>query len=137
MLASPSVLLPNRIIERFLLCGCLAANIIIVGIFQGSLIQSFSTISYYKDMDTLVDVDNSNLQIGTSSESNKFLFGFDDNSTLMSSLRSKVIRLKGAIKRSANHRDVCSVERYADINAILSVILKYFQIIVRLYISYA
>lgn len=121
MLAAPSTLMPYRTIERFLLCGCLVSNVIIAGTFQGSLMQSFSTTSYYKDINTLVDLDNSNLIIGTTSESITHIFDYD-NSTLISTLRSKIAILKTpAIIRASTKRDVCCVERYADQHVILSV----------------
>lgn len=63
MFAAPSFELPQRNIERILLTACLLANLIITGTFQGSLTTAFSTITYYKDISTLEELDATGLPI--------------------------------------------------------------------------
>lgn len=63
MFAAPSYYLPTRGIERILLTACLLANLILMGTFQGSLTTSFSTVTYYKDINTLEELDATGLPI--------------------------------------------------------------------------
>lgn len=63
MLAAPSNLLPSHNVERILMTFCLMANLIIIGTFQGTLTTSFSTVTYYKDSNTLEEVDATGLPI--------------------------------------------------------------------------
>lgn len=63
MFAMPSNNLPIRTIERLLMTACLLANLIIMGTFQGSLTTSFTTVTYYKDIDTLAELDATGLPI--------------------------------------------------------------------------
>lgn len=63
MFAAPSFEMPRRNIERLLMTSCLLANLIITGTFQGSLTTAFSTVTYYKDINTLQEVDATGLKI--------------------------------------------------------------------------
>ena len=88
---------------------------------------SFSTTSYYKDIDTLSDLDKSGLHIGTTSASLKDIFGEDPN-PLIESLKSKFYILsttRPVIERTAYDRDICSLERQSDINIIIAVSRKH------------
>lgn len=123
MLSGPSPKMPFRTAERLFMSACLLANVIIAGTFQGTLTTSFSTSSYYSDISTLADLDESGLHVGTTSRSLGNIFGDDDDngSPLMQSLSRKFDVLKlPAIVRTAYRRDVCGVERAADINLIMT-----------------
>lgn len=68
MFSSPSFEMPNRSTERILMTACLMANVIISGTFQGSLYTAFSTTTYYRDIETLQELDDSGLNIYTGSK---------------------------------------------------------------------
>lgn len=92
-------------------------------IFQGSLTTSFSTVSHYKDIDTLEELDKSGLTIGTTSASLSNIFGNDDH-PLIQSLAKKFKILSSnvpVIEKAAFNRDICCVERFADIKVIIAV----------------
>lgn len=115
---------PFQTVERIFLGVCLMANLIVSGTFQGSLTTSFSTTSFYKDIDTLHELDASELPIGTSSKSLSNMFGDKDiYSPLIASLQSKFHVLSGVpiITRTSTTRDICCVERYNDIKIIIAV----------------
>ena len=69
MLAAPSIHLPVQTVERVFMIFCLLANLNILGIFQGTLTTSFSTVTYYKDYNTLQELDDSGLPIYVGSRS--------------------------------------------------------------------
>lgn len=95
---------------------------------QGSLTTSFSTDTYYKDVNTLSELDESGLRIGTSSGSLKNVFGATDiASPLIRSLASKFFLLNSKIpmiNRTAYYRDYCCIERLTDISIIIAVSLS-------------
>lgn len=68
MLSAPSNQMPHHNVERILLTFCLLANLNIIGIFQGSLTTAFSTVTYYKDINSLQEVDDSSLPISVGSK---------------------------------------------------------------------
>lgn len=93
---------------------------------KGSLTRSFSTVSYFKDIDTLADLDRSGLLIGTSSGSLKGIFvGVNTSNSVIRSLSVKYRLLynvtKSTILRTAYDRDICCVERWSDIGVIIPV----------------
>lgn len=80
-------------------------------------------MSHYKDIDTLEELDKSGLPIGTTSASLSNIFG-DDGHPLIQSLAKKfqVLNPKTPIiDRAAYNRDICCVERFADIKVIITV----------------
>lgn len=90
---------------------------------QGTLTTSYSTTTYYKDINSLQDLDDSGLPLGTTSNSLIGIFGTGD-SPLLKSLISKFYLLSGAtatIDRTAYDRDICCIERCADIKVIIAV----------------
>lgn len=93
---------------------------------KGSLTRSFSTVSYYKDIETLADLDKSGLPIGTSSGSLRNIFeGSDSSNAVIRSLSAKYMLRNSSIptrSRTAIQRDICSVERLSDIGLIIAVI---------------
>lgn len=89
---------------------------------------SFSTVSYYKDINTLEDLDESGLYVATSSGSLRNLFGSDtqenEGKPAVRSLAKKFLLLnvtEPIITRAATRRDICSIERLTDIGLILAV----------------
>lgn len=124
MLAAASAHMPTAQLERVFMAACLLGNLILVGSFQGSLTTAFSTTAYYKDIDTLAALDASGLPIGTTSASLADIFGSGDTPVLRS-LIGKFRLLRAAdgptIERTARARDMCCIERCADIRLIIVV----------------
>lgn len=88
----------------------------------------YSAQPYYKDIDTLEELDESGLQIGTTSGSLGNIFEEDYGSQLIKSLESKYIVTNESsilhtptIERTAYARDICSVERLTDVTMIIAV----------------
>lgn len=95
-------------------------TVIITGVFQGSLVKSFSSDSYYADIDSLEELDHSGLHIATSLD--VFHSG---NPELMKRLESKRVQLnESSMGRAANIRDVAAVERQEDANLLISTTYK-------------
>lgn len=91
---------------------------------KGSLFTSFNHVAYYKNLQTLHDLDSSGMRIVTSSQSLRTLFGSEhDASPLLKSLIKKfqIFDVDNPIQRTAQKRDMCSVERYSDIHIIIKV----------------
>jgi hypothetical protein len=49
--------------RSFFLTACMVFNIIIIGVIQGSLFTNFSTTMFYADINTLQELDESELPI--------------------------------------------------------------------------
>lgn len=101
---------------------------------QGSLTTSYSTTSYFKDIETLDELDASGLPVGTSSGSLRNLFGADndenDGKPAIRSLAKKfqlINKTEPIIEKAAYRRDICSIERLTDIAIIIAV--EYFDIL--------
>lgn len=121
-----TAIMPNGSMERLLIGACLLANLIISGTFESYLYTAYTKRSFYKNIDTLHDLDESNLQISASSPSLRNLFGNSQTSSsdVLKSLKKKYILddgVESAIERTAIKRDICSVERYSDVNIIIQV----------------
>lgn len=129
MLSGPSKHLPVGNNERIFMATCLFSNIIFAGSFQGSLTTSFSTDTYFKDINTLKELDESGLKIATSSGSLKNIFGtHNSGSAVVRRLAAKYQLLnstKPIIERTAYERDICCVERLNDISVIIAVSLNH------------
>lgn len=105
--------LPNTNAERILLSGILLANVTLVGIFSGILYNSFAHDMYYPDIDSLRDLDASELPISLTSASLADLFD-DDNihsTSLMQSLRKKMQFGINAVSIAAHYRNVSAFAR--------------------------
>lgn len=91
---------------------------------------SFSTVSYYKDIDTLNELDKSGLHIGTSSGSLRNIFGTQNLGTAVVRSLAKKYKLLNTtvptISRTAYKRDICCIERLTDIAVIIAVKLYLF-----------
>lgn len=114
------VKLSTKSAQRIFLASCMGFTVIITNIFQGSLVKSFSTDTYYSDLNTLEALDKSGLLIGTSLN----VFN-SDNSQLMKRLSSKIVQLNSSsLKRAARYRDVAAVERQQDANLLINTQFK-------------
>lgn len=84
---------------------------------------SFSTDTYFKDINTLEDLDTSGMRIGTSSGSLKNIFGSEiQGNPVVQSLADKFDLINTtAIDRTAYNRDICCIERLTDISIIIKV----------------
>lgn len=104
--------LPSRDSRRLLVLACLYFNMIIGSVFQGNLVKSFTKAAYYKDLDTLEDIDESGLRISTciSDIFGRSLGGARKN---LEARRVKTLEMK-SIQRAAYRRDCCAVERKKD-----------------------
>lgn len=95
------------------------------------MVTSFSTDQYYKDINTLEELDESGLEIGTSSGSLKNLFGEKSLGTpIIRSLASKYKMISTTtpiIARAAYQRDICAIERLTDIRVIIAVCFEAIQ----------
>lgn len=101
--------------------------------------RAYSGVQYYKDIDTLEELDASGLPIGTMSGSIGPIFKESFGSEVISSLNAKYKIMSNAsdwtitrssnitdwtIGRTAHARDICSVERLTDVGLIIAVNLK-------------
>ncbi|EZA50867.1 hypothetical protein DMN91_011411 [Ooceraea biroi] len=100
--------LPNTNAERILLTGILLANVTLVGIFSGILYNSFAHDMYYPDIDSLRDLDASELPILLSSFSLTDLFDSSDlkSTACMQNLRKKLRYGLNAVYNAAYSRNV-------------------------------
>jgi ABC-type amino acid transport substrate-binding protein len=98
--------------RNMFLVSCYVFMVIFTGIFQGNLVRSFSATSYYAEINTLEELDNSGLKILTS------LNIFNNNeSSLFERLQSNVIdRNESAKEAVAYHKNVVALERKKDAN---------------------
>ncbi|RZC33860.1 7tm 7 and/or Lig chan domain containing protein, partial [Asbolus verrucosus] len=97
--------------QAFFLMWCMIFNIIIQGLVQGSLFQSITTPFYYKDIDTLQELDDADFPIATN------FFNFDnDSSKLMSSLKRKTVKSGPQLfDMVAYRRNTAKLERKNDV----------------------
>lgn len=147
MMSGSVVHLPSRWIERIFVTLCMLFGLVVVGLFQvtffivSSLKMQFSTKKcwfqgiltgfysaepYYKDIDTLEELDEIGLPIGTTSGSLGNIFKLHYGSTVIQSLASKFTVsnysvVPSTIERTAWARDICSVERLNDVKVIIAV----------------
>lgn len=101
--------LPKSNAERLLLSVVLLANVTMVGIFGGILYNSFAHDVYYRDINTLEELDSSGLPLTLTSFSLNDLFGPENNTDLprtMQNLRKKMIYGPDSLQRAACYRNV-------------------------------
>ncbi|XP_037912067.1 uncharacterized protein LOC119652196 [Hermetia illucens] len=115
----PSIL-PYHSVERLFMTGCLLLSLTIGGTFQGSLTTSYSTKSYYADIHTLKQLDESGLPIGTSSRNLANILDSDNNPVLNSLQKKFIISSVPVIDQTAFKRDICCIERASDITVIMT-----------------
>ncbi|KAK9887135.1 hypothetical protein WA026_020581 [Henosepilachna vigintioctopunctata] len=90
----------------------LAFHVILVGVFNGTLYKSFSTLSFFSEINTLEDLEKSDLIIETSLN----IFGASERESELFQKLSKKVKNnayseKPAIKRAAQHMNVAAMER--------------------------
>lgn len=90
--------------------------------YQGSLTRSFSTTTFYRDINTLEELAESGLMIGSSSNYLDNIFG-DDNLAVIKSLQSRIKKKLHdfSLDQTAYKRDICGIERLTDIKVIIAV----------------
>lgn len=85
-----------------------------VGIFNGMLYKSFATNMFYEDINSLAELDASNLPIAFSSYSTTDLFGDKDDpdlSPVYKNLQKKMFHMPNALKLAAFHRNISGLLR--------------------------
>lgn len=117
-------MLPRRTIERLIIGSCMIANVIIAGSLESSLYKSY-TENKPKNIDTLKELDESDLRITASSPSFRDVFGNDqDTSSIFKSLKGKLFLEHNdlsAVERVANKGGIGTLERLSDVKIMLSV----------------
>lgn len=115
LLLNVPIRLPLKLSQRIFIASFLAFNVIITSIFQGTLVQSFTTVSYYADINTLIQLEKSNLHIATSLPVFK-----NDQSETMKKLHKRVIDLNvSSLEQAAFSRNVAAMERKQDADFII------------------
>lgn len=115
-----------------LLCNDCKLWFFVLFCFQSSLKTAFTTVTHFKDIQTLEQLDQSGLLIGTTSGSLRKVFGSMENvfgaqnfsSSVIKSLKKKYILINSsnaAIDVVARNRNICCIERLTDSRIILSV----------------
>lgn len=93
--------------------------------FKGLLYNIYTRPLYFSNIETLAQLDESSLRISVESHTLRNLFGSNETgSKILLSLNEKFRfyhNVDGALKRAATARDICSVERYSDIQTIIKV----------------
>ena len=107
--------IPYRVVpsvpQFFYLTGCMIFNVIIMGVIQGSLFTNFSTITFYHDLDTLDDVDQSGITIMS------YVWHLiQDDSDLIKRLKKKSILFDpGFFEAAARDRNLGIMDRKSDL----------------------
>ncbi|KAJ3647486.1 hypothetical protein Zmor_019363 [Zophobas morio] len=112
LLVGMSVQIVPSSYQTFFLTSCMIFNLIIFGVIQGSLFTDFTTPSYYPEINTVEEVDKSQLPIMTY----VWLLIKDNSSQLLNRLKVK------SIPESANmyeivalYKNVVSIDRKFDV----------------------
>lgn len=98
--------------KRLLILTCLFFSIVITSVFQGNLVTSYTKTVFYKDLETLEDIDESGLLVSTCIAD---IFGHNitDVQKRLESKRVKTM-MERSINRVAYTRDCCALERKKD-----------------------
>lgn len=98
--------------QKIFLAFCMYFCVIMSAIFQSSLVTSYSSASYYPDLNTMEDVLASNLPISSTLD----VFSYNSSSETIRRLRQKQISSKGkvSLEEAAYHRSVAALERKLD-----------------------
>lgn len=98
--------------KRLLILTCLFFNMTITSVFQGNLVISYTKTVFYKDLDSLEDIDESGLLVSTCMTD---IFG-PNVTGVRKSLESKRVKTmtERSINRVAYKRDCCALERKRD-----------------------
>lgn len=111
-LSTPSRNSPALNSKRLLILTCLFFNIILTSVFQGNLVTSYTKTVFYKDLDTLEEIDEAGLLVSTCITD---IFGHNLTGA-RKNLYNKIVKTMSerSINRVAYKRDCCAVERKAD-----------------------
>ncbi|XP_063924686.1 uncharacterized protein LOC135138639 [Zophobas morio] len=101
--------------QGFFLFWCMAFSVIILTLVQASFFNFFTHPLFYQEIDTLEELDQSNLPIATN------FYQFDsDGSELMANLKKKRIRyLSNFMSVVAYNRNLALLERKRDVDSII------------------
>ncbi|KAJ3647505.1 hypothetical protein Zmor_019379 [Zophobas morio] len=103
------------------LAFCFFFNVIIFGIIQGSFVTEYTTTTFYKDIDTLEELYESNLPIATD-------FWFlveDDNSDVTTRLRQHAVPVtEDSFDQTAFKGNVGTISRKQDMDFLLKTVYK-------------
>ncbi|XP_076284110.1 uncharacterized protein LOC143210803 [Lasioglossum baleicum] len=106
--------LPSSSAERRLLIGVFFSSVTIIGIFNGVLYQAFARDMFYKDIDSLAELDDSGLPIGFFSFSTTDLFGHADDTDLnpiLKRLQKKLVHALDNVEQAALYRNMSGLLR--------------------------
>ncbi|XP_076656803.1 uncharacterized protein LOC143361352 [Halictus rubicundus] len=106
--------LPSSSAERRLLTGVFFSSVTIIGIFNGVLYQAFAKDMFYKDIDSLSELDASGLPIGFFSFSTTDLFGHADEPELnpiLKRLQKKLVHALDNVEQAALYRNMSGLLR--------------------------
>ncbi|KAH0819030.1 hypothetical protein GEV33_003761 [Tenebrio molitor] len=105
LLGTPTKVVP-RTGQYLFLAACMVFSIIILGVFQGSLFKNYTTTTYYADIDTLEELDQSGLPVAMTVW--RFMKADSD---LMRRLQNKTIRkYQNSIDSVAYQRNIAMCE---------------------------
>lgn len=125
-------MLPRRTIERLIIGSCMIANVIIAGSLESSLYKLY-TENKPKNIETLKELDETDLRITASSPSFRDVFGNgQDSSAVFKSLKGKLFLEHtdlSAVERVANKGGIGTLERLSDVKIMLSVCSQIFWIL--------
>ena len=101
--------------QGFFLFWCMAFSVIILTLVQASFFNFFTHPLFYQEIDTLEELDQSNLPIATN------FYQFDsDGSELMANLKKKRVRyLSNFMSVVAYNRNLALLERKRDVDSII------------------
>ncbi|KAH0815784.1 hypothetical protein GEV33_007007 [Tenebrio molitor] len=110
LLGTPTKLVP-RTGEFLFLATCMVFSIIILGVFQGSLFKNYTTTTYYADIDTLEEIDQSGLPVAMPA----WRFVKADSDLMRRLLNKTIPKSEDSIDFVAYQRNIamCEVKSYA------------------------
>ncbi|EFA05247.1 hypothetical protein TcasGA2_TC015398 [Tribolium castaneum] len=101
--------------QSIFLFFCMVFNVIILSLVQGSFFKSFTTPTYFREIDTLEELDRSGLPIA----SNFYSFDGVGSKTIANLKRRKVPSVPHIMDAVAYKRNVAKLERKRDIEAFI------------------
>ncbi|CAK9822528.1 hypothetical protein ANTRET_LOCUS1049 [Anthophora retusa] len=104
----------STISEKCLLLSIFLSGITLVGIFNGILYKSITTDMFYNDINSLAELDASDLPVGFVSYSTMNVFGTKDEADLSpvwKRLQTKMIHVSEVMKTVAFHRNISGLLR--------------------------
>ncbi|KAJ3647490.1 hypothetical protein Zmor_019367 [Zophobas morio] len=115
LLGVPSKVVPSTH-QMVFLTSCMILNVIVLGVIQGSLFTDFTTSRYYKEINTLEEVDRTGLPIMTFA----WLIVNDSNSEILTRLKRKSMPDSYDMwDIVAYHRNVVAIDRQFEVEVAL------------------